>query len=185
MSVVNAISALPRLVGRWSLDSALREVFGELPVHDLPTEPRGGYGCFDPDATPEFGLSGWTRALINVAGTVLEPDPLTGAVFYLSSTCTGSGAVGAPSVPCTTDRTVAYVSGAWLTDPTSMTCDQIAESEESLAARRDGQHPQVTANLVEVSTILLPEPGAVSSLAAGLVGLYGLGRLWNRKTKQH
>jgi hypothetical protein len=66
-----------------------------------------------------------------------------------------------------------------------MTCDQIAESEESLAARRDDQHPQVTANLVEVSTILLPEPGAVSSLAAGLVGPYGLGRLRNRKTMQH
>jgi cyclophilin family peptidyl-prolyl cis-trans isomerase len=183
MPVVNAIGALPRLVGRWSLNTALREVFGDLPVHNLPTEPPGGYGCFDPDATPAGGLSGWVRALVDVTGTALEPDPLAGNVYYLSNTCTGSGAQGPPSVPCTTDRTVAYSNGAWYLDPTPMTCDRIAESEESLAARRDDQHPQVGANLVEVSTILLPEPVSSLMLVSGLCGLYGLGKLRSRGTK--
>jgi cyclophilin family peptidyl-prolyl cis-trans isomerase len=184
MPVVDAIGTLPRLVGRWSLNTALRETFGELPVHNLPTEPPGGYGCFDPDATPEFGLSGWTRALVNIAETALDPDPLTGAIYYLSDTCTGSGAVGPASVPCTASRAVAYWSGGWFLAPTPMTCDRIAESEESLAARRDDQQPQVGADLVVVSTIMLPEPGSQLFLASGLVGLYGLYRLRSHTTKR-
>jgi cyclophilin family peptidyl-prolyl cis-trans isomerase len=182
MPVVEAIGTLPRLVGRWSLNTALRETFGELPVHNLPTQPPGGYGCFDPDDTPVTGLSGWVRALVNVAETALEPDPLTGAAYYLSDRCTGSGAVNPPSVSCTTDRTVAYANGAWYLDPTPMTCNQIAESEESLAVRRDDQHPQVGANLVEVSTIMLPEPGSSLMLVCGLFGLYGLNRLRSHGT---
>jgi cyclophilin family peptidyl-prolyl cis-trans isomerase len=184
MPVVEAIESLPTLVGRWSLNSALRENFLELPVHALPSEPPGGYGCFDLDATPEFGLSGWARALINLAGTALEPDPLTGAVFALSKTCTGSGAIGVPSVPCTTDRQVAYANGSWIVDPTPMTCDQIAESEESLAARRDDQQPQVGANLVEVSAVLLPEPGSTVMIASGLAAIGGLNRLRGRRAKR-
>ncbi len=181
MSVVDAIGTLPRLVGRWSLNSALRETFGDLPVHNLPTEPPGGYGCFDPAAIPEFELAGWTRALVNLAVTALEPDPLTGAVYYLSDTCTGSGALGPPSVPCTTSRAVAYKSGvSWIVDPTAMTCDRIAESEESLAARRDDQQPQVAADLVLVSTIAVPEPAAPILLTSGLLGLSGLHRLRKR-----
>jgi cyclophilin family peptidyl-prolyl cis-trans isomerase len=184
MPVVNAIGTLPRLVGRWSLNTALRETFGELPVHNLPTEPPGGYGCFDPAATPEFGLSGWTRALVNIPVTALEPDPLTGGLYYLSDSCTGAGAVGPPSVPCTTSRSVAYWNGGWFLDPTLMTCDRIAESEESLAARRDDQQPQVGAELVVVSTIMLPEPGSTVSLVSGLVGLYGLHRLRRHSAKR-
>lgn len=184
MPVVNAIGTLPRLVGRWSLNTALREIFGDLPVHNPPTEPPGGYGCFDPDAVPATGLSGWVRALVNVESTALEPDPLTGSTYYLSDTCTGSGAVGPPSVPCTTDRSVAYSSGGWFLDPTPMTCDRIAESEESLAARRDDQQPQVGANLVEVSTIMLPEPGSSLMLVSGLFGLYGLNTLRSHGTKR-
>jgi cyclophilin family peptidyl-prolyl cis-trans isomerase len=184
MPVVEAIGTLPRLVGRWSLNTALRETFGELPVHNLPTQPPGGYGCFDPADTPVTGLSGWVRALVNVAGTALEPDPLTGAAYYLSDRCTGSGAVNPPSVPCTTDRTVAYSASNWFPDPTPMTCDRIAESEESLAARRDDQQPQVGAELVEVSTIMLPEPGSSLMLLSGLVALYGLDRQRMRETKR-
>jgi cyclophilin family peptidyl-prolyl cis-trans isomerase len=177
MAVVDAIGTLPRLVGRWSLNTALRETFGELPVHDLPTEPPGGYGCFDPDAIPEFGLSGWVRALVNISETALVPDPLTGAIYTLSDTCTGSGAVGPPSVPCTTSRAVVYWNGGWFLDSTPMTCSRIAESDESLAARRDDHQPQVGADLVVVSTVLLPEPDLQVLLASGLIGLYGLHRL--------
>jgi cyclophilin family peptidyl-prolyl cis-trans isomerase len=184
MPVVEAVAALPRLVGRWSLNTALRETFGELPVHELPTEPPGGYGCFDPDATPETGLSGWTRALVNISQTALEPDPLTGAIYYLSDTCTGSGAVGPASVPCTTSRAVAYQSGGWFVDPTPMTCDRIAESEESLAARRDDHQPQIGAELAVVSTIMLPEPRSRLLLASGLAGLYGLHGLRGRTKRR-
>ena len=180
MSVVDGIGTLPRLVGRWSLNTPLRESFGELPVHNLPSAPPGGYGCFDPDATPMYGLSGWARALVNIAETALEPDPLTGGIYYLSNTCTGSGAVGPPSVPCTTSRAVAYATTSWFLDPTPMTCDRIAESEESLAARRDDQQPQITANLVEVTTIMLPEPGSMMLLMPGLVALGCLDRLRRR-----
>ena len=54
-----------------------------------------------------------------------------------------------------------------------MSCNRIAESEESLAARRDDHQPQVGADLVVVSTILLPEPDSEMLLASGVVGLYG------------
>ena len=177
MPVVFGIDALPTVYGRWTLNTALREVFSDLPVHNLPTEPPGGYGCFDPDATPATGLSGWLRALVNVAGTGLQPDPLTNAIYDLSATCTGAGAVGPPSVPCTTSRFVAYSSGSWFLDPTNMSCARIAESEQSLAARRDDQQPQIGANLVEVTTIMLPEPSSSLMLASGLVALWGLARL--------
>ena len=67
MSVVDAIGTLPRLVGRWSLNSALRETFGDLPVHNLPTEPPGGYGCFDPAAIPEFELAGCSSLTCSIS----------------------------------------------------------------------------------------------------------------------
>ncbi|MFK7896682.1 MAG: peptidylprolyl isomerase [Myxococcota bacterium] len=181
LPVVDAIGDLPRVVGRWTLNTPLREVLGELPVHLSPIEPPGGYGCFDPAALPAIGLAGWTRALVNTTLTALEPDPLTGATFFLSGSCSGQGAVGSPSVACTTDRTVAYFNGGWFTDPTPMTCDQIAESEESLASRRNDQQPQITEELVEVSGILVPEPTTGSLLTAGLVGLVGLCQNRNRQ----
>ena len=181
MPVVDTIGALPRLVGRWSLNSALRETFGELPVHNLPSDPPGGYGCFDIDATPEIGLSGWIRTLINEAGTFLESDPLSGGLFYLSGTCTGTGAVGPPSVPCVDSRQVAYSDGVfWFPDPTPMSCNALAESEESLAARRDDQHLQVASNLVELTAIVVPEPSLLALCLSGVVGVACLGRLRQR-----
>ncbi len=168
MIVVDAIEALPRVVGRWELNSALRETFGELPVLALPSDPPSGFGCFDPFALPEVGLGGWLRALVNQAGNALELDPLTGAVYFLSDTCDGSGAIGAPSVACTVDRTVAYFSGGYFLDPTPMTCARIAESEESIAARRNFHQPQVANDLVEIETIQLPEPGSGLMLICGV-----------------
>lgn len=175
MAVVDAIGDLPRIFGRWTLNTALREIFGELPVHLAPAEPAAGYGCFDPDEIPSTGLAGWTRVLVNLAGNALESDPLTGALFFLSNSCTGAGAVGAPSVPCTTDRTVAFSNNGFFADPTPMTCDRIAESEESLAARRDDQQPQIGAELVEVNAVVVPEPSAGSMLTLGVLWILGLG----------
>jgi cyclophilin family peptidyl-prolyl cis-trans isomerase len=181
MNVVDDIATLSRVEGRWTLNSALRETFGELPVLAAPTDPPGGFGCFDPFALPDTGLGGWIRALIDVTGNFLEPDPLTGALYYLSNSCDGSGATAPPSVPCSTDRDVAYLNvlvNQWQLDPTPMTCERVAESEESLAARRDFQHPQVTDKLVEVTTIYMPEP------TGGVLLLWALGSVcalaWRR-----
>ena len=172
MNMVDDIATLPRVDGRWALNSALRETFSELPVLVAPTDPTGGFGCFDPFALPENGLSGWLRALADVTGSFLEPDPLTGGLYYLSNSCDGSGATAPPSVPCATERGVGYWNGfGWIQD-TPMTCERVAESEESLAARRDSYHPQVTANLVEVTTIYMPEP------TQGALVLWALGSVW-------
>jgi cyclophilin family peptidyl-prolyl cis-trans isomerase len=173
MNVVDDIGALPRVDGRWTFNSALREIFSELPVLASPTDPPGGLGCFDPSALPAIGPTGWQRALGDSAGDLLEPDPLTGSFYYVSNSCDGSGATAAPSVPCLVDRRVAYSDGVdWFWHLTRMTCSQIAESEESLATRRDSHHPQVTANLVEVTTVYLPEP------TQGMLFLWALGSLF-------
>jgi len=182
MNVVDDIATLPRVDGRWTLNSALRETFRELPVLAAPADPPGGLGCFDPFTLPETGLSGWLRALVNSAQTALEADPLTNGPYYLSNSCNGSGATAPSSVMCSTDRDVAYkfwngIAFVWTLDLTPMTCPQIAESEESLTARRDSHHPQVTANLVEVTTVYLPEPTQGMLFLSALGSLFALA-LW-------
>jgi cyclophilin family peptidyl-prolyl cis-trans isomerase len=178
MSVADDIVMLPRVDGRWTLNAALREIFVALPVLASPVDPPGGFGCFDPFVQPETGFSGWLRALGNSAGNALEPDPLTGGAYYLSKSCDGSGALFPPIAECTTDRRVAYWSNAWLWDDvTRMTCEQIAESDESLAARRDDHHPQVASNLVEITTVSVPEPGQAVLFLSALGSLYALARL--------
>lgn len=176
MPTVDTIGNLFRVVGRWTLNSALHETFGELPVHLSPIEPASGYGCFDLQETRDTELSDWLRALVNLSETALESDPLTGPLYFLSNTCTCTcaGAVAPPSVPCTTNRSVAYFDNGWFVVPTPMTCDRVAESEESLAARRNDQQPQIGVELVEVTTVLVPEPSAGLMLAAGLMGLFSL-----------
>lgn len=177
MAVVDEIAALPTLVGRWSLNSSLREIFSDLPVYALPLDATGGYGCFDPNASPALGQTGWTRALVNTAGNALEPDPLTDAIYYLSATCTGAGVIELPSVACATSREVAYSNGlSWLLDPAPMSCAAIAESEISLAARRDDHQPQVTPEQVEIIAIAVPEPVGIAPLAAALLGMTALAR---------
>jgi cyclophilin family peptidyl-prolyl cis-trans isomerase len=177
MTIANDIDALPVLDGRWSLNSALRNVFSTLPLHNLPTEYPGGYGCFDPEDIPETGLSGWTRGLVNQAGNAFQADPVTGGIFYLSAFCDGSGAVGPPSVTCTSSRIVAKTNGTgWSLGAPNMTCDQIAESEESLAARRDDQHALVGPELVELTAVVVPEPGSTALCVTGVIGLVLLQR---------
>jgi hypothetical protein len=180
MNLVNDIATLPRVDGRWALNSALRETFLELPVLVAPTDPPGGFGCFDPFALPENGLSGWLRALINTELTDFELDLLTGGFYFLSNSCDGSGATAPPSVPCATERGVAYWNGIGWSLDTPMTCQRVAESEESLAARRDSHHPQVAANLVEVTTISIPEPTQGALLLWALGSVCGLAWLRDR-----
>jgi cyclophilin family peptidyl-prolyl cis-trans isomerase len=174
MSVADDIVMLPRVDGRWALNAELREIFAELPVLALPMDPVGGFGCFDPFVQPETGLSGWQRALLTSAGDALEPDPLTSGAYYLSTSCDGTGALFPPSVPCTTDREVAYRGNEWFLGATPMTCEQIAESDESLAARRDDHHPQVASNLVEITTVSVPEPSQGVLFLSALGSLYAL-----------
>ena len=177
MAIVDEIAALPTLLGRWSLSTSLREVFSDLPLYALPVDAIGGYGCFDLDASPTLGQSGWTRALVTTAGTAFEYDPLTGALNYLSATCTGAGVTELPSVACTISREVAYTNGfSWFVDPTPMSCAAIAESEISLAARRDDHQPQVTAELVEIIAIAVPEPTGIVPLTAAMLALSTLAR---------
>jgi hypothetical protein len=129
---------------------------------------------------PEAGVAGWSRALVNLAGNAIELDPLTGAPYYLSTSCSGVNAIAPPSVPCSTSRMVAYSSlGSFFLDPTTMTCEAIAESEESLAARRDDQQPKVGANLVELTMVAVPEPSSIVLDLSGVVGLAGLS-VWRR-----
>ena len=114
---------------------------------------------------------------MNSAGDTLELDPLTGWIYYLSKSCDGSGAMFPPSVPCTSDRQVVYQNSlGWFFD-TPMTCEQIAESDESLSARRDDHHPQVASNLVEITTVSVPEPGQAVLFLSALASLYALARL--------
>ncbi len=175
MDVVDAIAALPRVEGPFALNSPLRNVFRELPVQTQPSPLPGGPGCFDPDALPRLGEAGWLRALVNEAGTAVETDPVAGGIFALSNSCDGSGASGPPSVPCATSRPVAFTfdSNEWFLASTEMSCAALAESEQSLARRRDHFHPQVVASLVELGAVVVPEPGASTLLGAG-VGALGL-----------
>jgi cyclophilin family peptidyl-prolyl cis-trans isomerase len=183
MPVVDAIGALPSLIGNWELNSSLRETFGELPVHDLPHNKPFGYGCFDPNEVPLYTRAGWYRSVINTGGNGLEPDPLTGGAHYVSTSCSGSGASGPPEIPCALERQVAFWgTSQWYIDPDTMTCDQIAQSEESLARRRDHHHPQIVADLVGVSTVFVPEPGSSTLLVSGVMGLYALARRRGRRS---
>jgi hypothetical protein len=114
---------------------------------------------------------------VNQAGNALQADPVTGGIFYLSAFCDGSGAVGPPSVTCTSSRIVAMTNGTgWFFGAPNMTCDQIAESEESLAARRDDLHALVGPELVELTAVVVPEPGSTTLCVTGVIGLVLLQR---------
>lgn len=160
MEVADAIAALPVYDTLNYLELPINQIFRELPLQNLPTDPPGGYGCSRDGAF--FGLA-------NPALTLFEADPLrSGGIFVpilLDTQCTGAGATGPPSVPCTpgTGRIVGdfeEVTGLF-----PMTCDAIAESLDSWTARRAGTEPQLMAEDVEM--INVPEPSRSALLAAG------------------
>jgi len=93
--------------------------------------------------------------------------------------CTGAGVSSPPSIPCTVG--VGRVVIAWpsaLLPLIPMTCDALAESEASWAARRVGWQAQLIAEDVEV--VAMPEPGA----GAKVPGLLLLLALAQRRARQ-
>jgi cyclophilin family peptidyl-prolyl cis-trans isomerase len=181
MVVVDAIGALPIVDALAYLELPVNQVMRELPVTSLPTEsPPGSYGC-SRDA-PLFGL-----AEIGVDTIVFDPlrTSLSGAIvpILLDPACTGAGAAGPPSVPCTpgTGRDVFEVdliSQVFIPPRIPMTCDAVAESEDSWALRRAGTISQLLAEDVEI--IGVPEPGSWLLLGAGVGALVALSRLSRR-----
>jgi cyclophilin family peptidyl-prolyl cis-trans isomerase len=178
MMVIDAIGTLPIFDALAYLELPVNQVMRELPVISLPTEsPPGSYGCSRD--TPLFGL-----AEVGVDTIVFDSlrTSLSGAVvpILLDPTCTGAGAVGPPSVPCTLDVgrdvfEVDLISQVFFLPRIHMTCDAVAESEESWALRRAGTISQLLAEDVEI--ISVPEPGSWLMLAAGVGALVALRRV--------
>jgi cyclophilin family peptidyl-prolyl cis-trans isomerase len=169
LSVVDAIAALPTYDALLKLELPINQIFSDLPLQSLPADPPGGFGCSRDG--PHFGLVDPTISFV-------EADPLrSGAAFVpilLDPICTGASATGPPSTPCTpgTGRVVVDLSN--LVDLFGMTCDAVAESEESWAARRAATESQLYAEDVEVARV--PEPAGDALLGAGGLLVFGLAR---------
>jgi cyclophilin family peptidyl-prolyl cis-trans isomerase len=171
MNTVDAIEALDTADLRFESTTTLADVFPTFPLR-TPFDP-GSYGCFQEGDE--------LRALVDRdqgGAAFLVTDPLTNGLYYLSAACAGAG--GTPAVPCTTSREVAFYdppTQQWFLDASDMTCEAIAESEGSLAARRAGNGAQLPSRHVEIiSAIALPEPTQPTLLAAGLLALLMLAR---------
>jgi len=175
MAVADAIAALPIFDTLVMLELPVNQVFRDLPLQSIPVEPPQGYGCSRSD--PLYGL-----AYEEVDFPVADPDR-SGADFVpilLDPQCTGSQAPGAPAIPCTPGvgrdlYLVDLVQQVFFNPRIPMTCDQVAESEASWAARRAGTAAQMLTEDVEI--IAIPEPRAEILLAAGVAGLFVLARI--------
>jgi cyclophilin family peptidyl-prolyl cis-trans isomerase len=178
MPVVDAIEAHSVIDACFALDSPFASAFEELPLLTVPVPAPGGYGCFDDGG-------GLLRALVfrdQFNQAFLELDPATNCLYYLSAACDGSGASAPPPfTPCSTTREVASnAGGSWFLDGT-MTCDQIAESRDSLDAQRADLGAQIPPQLVKLwSVTYVPEPARTTLLLAGLALLSAIGRLSSR-----
>ncbi|MHC4178618.1 MAG: peptidylprolyl isomerase, partial [Planctomycetota bacterium] len=178
MLVADAIAALPIFDTLAYLELPVNQVIRELPVASLPVEsPPGSYGCSRD--TPLFGLA--EVGIDTIVFDLLRTN-LPGAVvpILLDPLCTGAGAVGPPSVPCTpgVGRDVFEVdldSQVFYPPRIPMTCDAVAESEDSWALRRAGTAPQLLAEDVEI--ISVPEPGSALGMATSLLLLIALNRM--------
>ena len=174
MPIADAISTLPTFDTLVILELPFNQIFSDLPLQAIPADPPGGYGCSRAD--PLFGLAHPT------VDTVIADPTRSGGSFVpalLDPQCDGSGAQGPPASPCTPGVgrevfEVDLVQQVFFLPRIPMTCDAVAESEESWAARRAGTLPQLLAEDVEI--IHLPEPRSELLLAAALAGLFGLGR---------
>ncbi len=172
MTVADAIAALPILDTLTILELPFNQVFRSLPLQSLPVE--AAWGCSRAD--PVYGLAH------PVSGFQPDPDRSGGAFvpILLDPQCTGAQATGPPAVACTpgVGRSVFLidlVQQVFFPPAIAMTCDQVAESEASWAARRAGTTPQILDEDVEI--IAIPEPRTEILLAAGVAGLFVLARI--------
>jgi len=172
MSVVDAIAVSPIFDPLTILEIPYNQIFRDLPLQNLPTDPPGGYGCARD--TPLHGLAD------EVIDTI-EIDPLrSGSAvvpILLDPLCTGAGVVAPPSVPCTVgvgrDVFLVNLITQQLFHPRiPMTCDQVAEAELSWVDRRTGTAPQLFTEDIEI--IAVPEPGTFLQISCGCVGLVAL-----------
>ncbi len=178
MEVALAIASLPRFDTLTYLEFPFNHVFSDLPLFSLPVDPPGGYGCSR--AAPVFGLFAEN-------GSGFIADPLrTGSLLVpilLDPQCTGSGATGPPVQPCdTANGRVVYeidlANQTFFQPPIAMSCDAVAESEDSWAQRRAGTTAQLLAE--DVAVVTVPEPSAAWMRACGLLALAGLARRRHR-----
>jgi cyclophilin family peptidyl-prolyl cis-trans isomerase len=178
MDVAGQIAALPVEDTLTILELPFNQIFRALPLQALPTEPPGGYGCAA--RSPLYGLASET-----IDTVIIDPQRNGGAVvpILLDPACTGAGAAGPPSVVCTpgVGREVFQVdleSQVFFQPRTPMTCDAVAEAEDSWAARRAGTAPQYLA--LDVEMLSVPEPFGLTPSGAGLVALAALARARGR-----
>lgn len=172
MDVALAIAGLPRFDTLAYLELPFNHIFSDFPLFALPEDPPGGYGCSR--ASPVFGLFAE-----NGSGFVVDPLR-SGSLFVpvlLDPQCTGSGATGPPVQPCNpaNGREVYEIDldqQIFFQPPLAMSCDAVAESEESWAARRAGTVAQLLEDDVRVTTV--PEPGSAWMLLAGATALGAL-----------
>jgi cyclophilin family peptidyl-prolyl cis-trans isomerase len=174
MDVAQTIAALPTEDTLGILEYPFNQTFRTLPLQSPTTEPPGGYGCAR--TSPVHGLLSETADLL-----IVDPLRHGGALvpILLDPACTGAGAPGPPSIPCSPEagREVAIgtlETSAYFLPRVPMTCDQIAEAEASWAARRAGTVPQYLALDVEMVTV--PEPGGVWPILVACTSLILLAR---------
>ncbi len=164
MEVADAIAALPRFDTVSTLQLPINQIFRELPLQVLPADPPAGYGCSRP--SPLY-------ALVDPTLTFVESDPLRSAPgsvvpIFADPICPGAGGSGPPSVPCTAANGRVVVNFPALATLYAISCDALAESEASWAARRAGWQAQLLAEDIEITA--MPEP-AGGGWVPGLLAL--------------
>ena len=171
LPVADAIAALPRLDAIVILELPVNQIFSDFPLMNLPVDPPGGYGCVR--GNPAFGLTDDAFTVFIEDTTRSQPGAIV--PILLDPICTGAGATGPPAVPCNpaNGRLVAEL-GIPGPTPIQMSCDAVAEAEDSWAARRAGTAAQMQAEDVEITT--LPEPSGTWVWCAGALAIVGLVR---------
>lgn len=168
MDTADAIAALPIEDTLAILTLPINQVFRALPLQSALVEPPGGYGCATPANAHGLVTEGVDSLVVDLtrSGATLVP-------VLLDPACTGAGATGPPLTACTpaNGRDVAagnFATGQYFLPRIPMTCDQVAEAEDSWAARRAGTAPQYFAQDVEMVSV--PEPGLATALLVGALG---------------